>query len=85
MCYDSEMLQNWKLMCMFLTLFHTSACMKASNGADASSDLQLIHDKIDYRAIDKDVADAVLDKLNNHPWYLAEDIVLSLYSVNLYR
>ena len=67
MAYDPEMLRNLKRVCMFLTLFHISAWMKASSGADALfNDLQLIHNMIDYCSIDKDVADVVLDKLNNH-------------------
>ena len=77
MSYDPEMLRNLKLMCMFLTLFHTfGKCMKQCQAhAHAFNDLQLIPDTIDYRAIDKNVAGVFLDKLNNHRWYLAEDIM----------
>ena len=77
MSYDPKMLRNLNLMCMFLRLFHTfDKCVKQYQAhTHAFNDLQLIPDMIYYRAIDKDAADIVLDKLNNHRWYLAEDIV----------
>ena len=33
------------------------------------------HDMVDYRSIDKQVAEAVLLKLENHRWYLTEETV----------
>ena len=50
--------------------------MKASIGADAPiNDLQLCHDMINYLNVDREVAEVVLRKLENHLWYLTEEIV----------
>jgi len=68
----------------FLALFYSAAWMKADRGADAPiNDLQFIHDMIDFRAVDQEVADAVLGKLNNHRWYLKQEVVpFALFSRN---
>jgi hypothetical protein len=76
MNYDDELIDKLTRMNRFLTLFYTACWMKASNGADApANDLQLFHDMMDYCEVDKPVADAVIDKLNNHRWYLTEELV----------
>jgi hypothetical protein len=63
-------------MNMFLSMFYTSAWMKASTGADAPiNDLQLVQDMIAYLSVDREVAEVVLRKLENHFWYLTEEIV----------
>ncbi|KAG0716839.1 hypothetical protein GWK47_008685 [Chionoecetes opilio] len=58
--------------------------MKASNGADAPiNDLQFIHDRMDYRKVDKAVADTVIDKLGHHGWCLSEEVVpFAMFSKN---
>ena len=58
--------------------------LKASTGADARmNDLQFFHDMLRYRSIDKEVADVALNKLQNHRWYLTEEVVLFvLFSKN---
>lgn len=74
--YDDEMVDKLMRMNRFLALFYTSAWMKASSGADApANDLQLIHDMIDFREVDKALANTVIDKLSNHRWYLTEEVV----------
>lgn len=76
MQYDDEMVEKLRRMNRFLALFFTASWMKTSNGADApANDLQLIHDMIDFREVDKAVADTVIDKLGNHRWYLTEEVV----------
>ena len=43
--------------------------------------LEFIHDLIDYREVDLEVADVALNKLTNHRWYLTQEIVpFSLFS-----
>lgn len=76
MAYDYEVTSKLKRVNMFLSLFYTSNWMKASIGADAPiNDLQLVKDMIAYIDIDREVAQAVLQKLENHYWYLTEEIV----------
>jgi len=75
MKYSSGMVE--KLLCMnkFLALFYSAAWLKADRGADAPiNDLQLIHGMIDFRVVDQEVADAVIDKLANHRWYLTQKV-----------
>ena len=74
--YDAEMIMKLQRMNIFLSLFYTSRWLKASTGADAPmNDLQFIHDMLEYRSIDREVADIALDKLSNHRWYLTEELV----------
>ena len=76
MKYEEDMKIKLYRMNRFLALFHTPAWMKASIGADApANDLQLIHDMLDFRALDKEVADVVLSKFVNHKCYLTEEVV----------
>ena len=43
--------------------------------------LKYIHDLIDFRKVDQEVADVAEDKLTNHLWYLSQEVVLfSLFS-----
>ena len=50
--------------------------------ADAPvNDLEYIHDLIDIREVDQEVADVALDKLTNNRWYLTQEVVpFSLFS-----
>lgn len=76
MTYDEEIIRKLNRMNTFLSLFYTSAWMKSSIGADAPiNDLQLFKDMIAYRDIDREVADIVIDKMENHCWYLTEEVV----------
>lgn len=76
MSYDVETIEKLKRMNTFLSIFYTSAWLKASIGADAPiNDLQLIQDMIAYLDVDHDVAEVVLRKLEKHSWYLTEEIV----------
>jgi hypothetical protein len=59
-----------------LSMFYTSAWMKASIGTDAPvNDLQLFRDMFAYHDVDRDIADEVLRKIENHCWYLTQEIV----------
>ena len=74
--YDQRMMTKLFRMNRYLSLFQTPAWTKASIGADAPmNDLQFIHDMMDYKQIDKEVADVILSKITNHQWYLTEEVV----------
>ena len=74
--YDQRITTKLFRMNRYLSLFHTPSWTKASIGADAPmNDLQFIHDMMDYKEIDKEVADVILSKITNHRWYLTEEVV----------
>ena len=58
MKYDKETVIKLERINRFLALFYTSAWMQASIGADAPvNDLELIHDMMDFRNVDREIAD----------------------------
>ena len=64
----------------YLSLFRTPPWTKASIGADAPmNNLQFIYDMMDYKEIDKEVANVILSKITNHRWYLTEEVVPSAF------
>ena len=76
MVFDDDMVVKLMRMNVFLAHFYTPAWLKVSWGADAPiNDLQFIHDMIDFRSVDEDNADVVINKLHNHLWYLSEEVV----------
>ena len=76
MSYNDETVRKLHRINTFLSLFYTSAWMKASIGADAPiNDLHLFKDMISYRDIDYELANVVIDKMENHFWYLTEEVV----------
>ena len=61
--YDKRLTTKLFRINRYLSLFHTPAQTKARIGADAPmNDLQLIHDMMDYKEIDKEVTDVILLK-----------------------
>lgn len=59
--------------------------MMSTSAADAPvNDLQLIQDMLSYKRSDPEVAEAVLQKMENHKWYLTQEAVpFALFSSRL--
>lgn len=72
-------------MVTFVSLLYTSAWLKSPVAEDAPvNDLQLHHELLRYRAVDREVADAALAVASRHLWYLRpQTVVLSLTSEKL--
>ena len=71
-------------MTHFFVLFYTISCLNASLGADAPyNDLKFIHQMMDYQPVDNEIAEAALQKVLKHRWYLtAELVVFAMFSSN---
>ena len=71
-------------MTHFFVLFYTTTWLNASLGADAPyNDLKFIHQMMDYQAVDNEIAEAALQKVLKHCWYLtAELVVFAMFSSN---
>ena len=71
-------------MTQFFVLFYTTSWLYASLVADAlCNDLKLIHQMMDYRAVENEIAEAALQKFLKHRWYLtAELVVFAMFSSN---
>ena len=84
MAYSNEIIDLLSRMNLFLSLFYVPAWLKSSVGSDAAiNDLKFIHDMHDFRVVDACVADAALNKIRSHHWYLNEEtVVFSLFSDN---
>ena len=82
--YNKKLITLVERVNQFTALFYTANWLQASSGVDAPiNDLKLFHDMIDYKAFDKQVAEAALKKLTNHRWYLTEELVVfALFSDN---
>lgn len=79
MAYSNEIIDLLSRMNLFLSLFYVPAWLKSSVGSDAAiNDLKFIHDMHDFRVVDACVADAALNKIRSHHWYLNEDTVFFL-------
>lgn len=76
MDYEQETLAKLERLNRFLALFYTPVWMSATSAADAPvRDLQLYQDMLRYKKTDSEVAKAVLEKLENHRWYLTQEVV----------
>ena len=71
-------------MTQFLVLFYTTSWLNASLGADAPyNDLKFIHQMMSYLAVDNEIAEAALQNVLKHHWYLtAELVVFAMFSSN---
>lgn len=74
-------------ICVFIVLFYVKIWFIAPNAIKApNSDLELVKNLIQYRDIHPDVANAALDKLCRHLWYLHEQLVgLALFDKTVSR
>ncbi|KAG0728039.1 hypothetical protein GWK47_033298 [Chionoecetes opilio] len=60
----------------FLGLFYTPMWMSSTLAADApENDLQFMKDMMKFKRTDPEIAQAVLQKLENHKWYLTQEVV----------
>ena len=60
----------------FLALFYTSHWVTTTSVADTPiPDLQLMKDMLQYKQDDYELATSVLKKMNNHHWYLTQELV----------
>ncbi|KAG0720400.1 hypothetical protein GWK47_048588 [Chionoecetes opilio] len=59
-----------------LGLFYTPMWMSSTLAADApGNDLQFMKDMMKFKRTDPEIAQAVLQKLENHKWYLTQEVV----------
>ena len=82
---DKKYLENLERFAIFASLFYAEIWFKSTLAAEAPlMYLQLFKDMLQYKKHDSEVANAVLDKLNGHTWYLNQEYVpLSLFSSNI--
>lgn len=74
-------------ICLFIVNVYVKAWFNAPKPNIApNQDLQLLKALVDYKKIDKDIADNALSKFSNHLWYLnPEQIGLSFFDDDLER
>ena len=82
--FTTEIMPQMTRMTQFLVLFYTTSCLNTNLGADAPyNDLKFIHQIMDYRAVDNEIAEATLQKDLKNRWYLtAELVVFAMFSSN---
>ena len=74
--YDSEFLEKFQRITVFIAFFYVPAWFKSSIGLDAPiNDLTFLLEMLRYKKEDPAVADAAFMKLSAHQWYLTEEIV----------
>ena len=80
--FDEEALQKLWRWGNFAVKFYVPQFLLATLGRDApSNDLNLYKSLLQYREVDRELADIALDTLSRHKWYLTEYVVLfSLFS-----
>lgn len=72
---SAAVLDILRKVCIFIVLFYVKIWFNAPNAVKApNSDLQLIKDLIEYRKIHPEIANAALEKLSKHLWYLHEQL-----------
>lgn len=82
MMYDKEMVSKLEQICLFNALVYTKHWLESPNGVDAPfNDLQLIKELKDFKDINKEVSVKASNILENHYWYLTEELaVFALFS-----
>ena len=80
--YSQDMIDKLHSMAQFISLLYVPAWLSAPLAADApQNDLRLYQTLLQYRVIDRKVADAALGKMRRHMNYLRPEIIsLSLAS-----
>ncbi|KAG0712250.1 hypothetical protein GWK47_018903 [Chionoecetes opilio] len=74
--YDEETVVRLERLNLFLGLFYTPMWMSSTLAADApANDLQFMKDMMKFKRTDPEIAQAVLQKLENHKWYLTQEVV----------
>ena len=82
--FTTEIMLQLTRMTQFVVLLYPTSWLNTSLGADALyNDLKFIHQMMDYRAVDNEMAEAALQKALKHRWYLgAELVVFAMFSSN---
>ena len=82
--FITDIMPQLTRMTQFLVLFYTIGWLNASLGTDAPyHDLKFIHQMMDYQAVDNEIAEAALQKVLKHRWYLtAELAVFAMFKSN---
>ena len=82
--FTTEIMPQLTRMTQFVVLFYPTSWLNTSLGADAPyNDLKFIHQLMDCRAVDNEMAEAALQKALKHCWYLgAELVVFAMFSSN---
>ncbi|KAG0728789.1 hypothetical protein GWK47_031788 [Chionoecetes opilio] len=74
--YDEATVVKLERLNLFLGLFYTPMWMSSTLAADApANDLQFMKDMMKFKRTDPEIAQAVLQKLENHKWYLTQEVV----------
>lgn len=74
--YNEDTIIKLKRINTFLALFYTSHWVTTTSAADAPiHDLQLMKDMLQYKQHDYELVTSVLKKINNHRWYLTQELV----------
>ena len=83
--YDKETVVKLQRLNLFLGLFYKSLWMSSTLGADAlANDLQFIKAIMVFKRTDPEIAQAVLQRHQNHKWYLTQEVVpFALFSSRL--
>ena len=83
--FEEETLQNLWRWGQYAIKYYVPSFLLATLGRDApSNDLNLFKATIQYREVDKELADCALDTLSRHKWYLTGEVVpFSLFSDNV--
>lgn len=72
---SAAVLDSLRKICVFIVLFYVKIWFSAPDAIKApNSDLQLIKDLVEYRKIHPKIANAALEKLSRHLWYLHEQL-----------
>lgn len=71
--------------CIFLTRLYIKPWFECTNAVKAPlQDLEFVKDAIKYEKINSTISKAVLQKINNHLWYLSEEtIALAFFDSNV--
>ena len=86
LAYSTAIQSKLERIVTFLALFYTCHWMTATIAADAPiNDLLFMKDMIQFRQYDSQLSTAVLNKMQNHTWYLTQEIVpFALFSTHSY-
>lgn len=78
-------LDSLELMCIFIVKFYVKAFLLCDNGIEAPyNDLNLIKNVYDFRKIDGEISNAVVQKLLGHLWYLSdENVAFAFFDTNV--
>lgn len=71
---DEKNLQEISLFIVFVYVLHVYWYSSPLAAAAPNQDFEFIQSVYDYRSIDKNLSNAVLEKFRNHLWYLSPEV-----------